>query len=241
LMPGTEILNFGVPQTSPREYAAQLETTVAACRPDVVLVCISVASDITEAPPLPGAFNWRSLHLVQRSLALSGRNAPYGDRPGECSTESTDAASSKCLDDAARQLEVCRVPVQDRLQARWREVFAHLDGLFQRCRNDAITPILVIMPCEFQIDERLRETLCRRAGYREDQIDADLPQRRLAAYATDRGIQMLDLMPHLRASRAPSYRCDADHFNKHGNSLAASVLCDWLESQYGSTLLASGS
>lgn len=241
LMPGTEILNFGVPQTSPREYAAQLETTVAACRPDVVLICISVATDITEAPPLPGSFDWRSLHLVQRSLALSGRDAQWGDRARECTTASTDPASLKCLDDAARQLEVCRVPVQDHLQTRWREVFAHLDGLVQRCRDDAITPILVGMPCEFQIDERLRETLCRRAGYREDQIDVDLPQRRLAAYATDRGIQMVDLMPHLRASRAPSYRCDADQFNKHGNSLAAIVLCDWLESQYGSTLLASGS
>jgi hypothetical protein len=100
----------------------------------------------------------------------------------------------------------------------------------------------VVVPSEFQVDDRLCRMLCRRAGYRQaDQIDIDLPQRRLAAYAKDRRIVMLDLMPHMRASKAPTYNSDAAQLNEHGNALTATILSEWLQTQFGATLLASGS
>jgi hypothetical protein len=131
--------------------------------------------------------------------------------------------------------------VEQTLQSKWSAVFEHLDRVIGRCRETGIEPTLVVMPCEFQVDDELCRTLCRRAGYRPHQIDIDLPQRRLAAYAKDRRIQMLDLMPHLRASREPTYGWEDAHFNAQGNALAATILCDWLETQYDRTLLAGGS
>lgn len=238
LTPGVEVLNFGLPQASPREYAAQLKDAVAPCRPDVLLVCISVASDVTDAPPLPGPFDWRSLHLVQRSMNSSLLPLECGDNIYGCTPDG--AQRTAFLDEAVQQLEVCRVPVHDSLQERWRAVFDHIDGILRRCRDADIEPTLVVLPCQFQVDERLLQTLRRRAGYRSDQIDIDLPQRRLSAYAKDRRVQLLDLMPHLRASRAPTYCCDVAHFNEHGNTLAATILSEWLESEYGSMLLTAG-
>lgn len=242
LLPGVEVLNFGVPQASPREYAAQLETAVAPCRPDLVLLFFSVATDVTEAPPLPGPFEWRSLHLVQRSLGFVKGTEYADDDQIACVTDGSPAGGASSIDQAARSLQVCRVPVPEAVQVCWRAAFDHLDRIVHRCREAGVEPTLVLVPCEFQVDDRLCRTLCRRAGYRRaDQIDIDLPQRRLAAYAKDRRIDMLDLMPHMRASNAPSYLRDAAQFNDHGNALTATILSEWLETQFSGTLLADGS
>jgi hypothetical protein len=242
LLPGVEVLNFGVPQASPREYASQLQSAVAPCRPDLVLLFFSVGTDVTEAPPLPGAFDWRSLHLVQRSLGAVKRAESACDDPVARAALGNCVGEAHRVDRAAAVLQVCRVPVPEAVQNCWRAVFEQLDRVVHRCRNEGVMPTLVIVPSEFQVDERLCQTLCRRAGYRRaEQIDIDLPQRRLAAYAKDRRIQLLDLMPHMRASKSPTYVSDAALFNEHGNSLAATILSEWLQTQYGPALLAGGS
>ena len=145
-------------------------------------------------------------------------------------TEAANDASKKAMlkfsvNMAAAILQVCRVPVPEAVQNCWRAVFEHLDRVVHRCRDEGAVPTLVVVPDEFQVDQRLCQTLCRRAGYRRaDQIDVDLPQRRLAAYAKDRRIQLLDLMPHMRASKTPTYVSDVAQFNEHGNTLAATIL-----------------
>jgi hypothetical protein len=242
LLPGVDVLNFGVPQTSPREYASQFQSAVAPCRPDLLLVFFSVGTDVTEAPPLPGPFDWRGLHLVQRSLGFVKRTENAAVDPAALVAADDIPGAADCVDRAADVLQVCRVPVPEAVQSCWRAAFEHLDRVVFRCLDEGVMPTLVVVPSEFQIDERLCQMLCRRAGYRRaDQIDIDLPQRRLAAYAKDRRIQLLDLMPHMRASKTPTYVSDAAQFNEHGNALAATILSEWLQTQYGPALLADGS
>jgi hypothetical protein len=242
LLPGVDVLNFGLREASPREYAAQFRSAVAPCRPDIVLVFFSVGTDVTEAPPLPGPFDWRGLHLVQRSLGLVQAAPFHCDGPRGCAAEEAPAADANGIDSAARMLQVCRVPVPEKVQLCWRAALAHLDRVVCHCSDAGVVPTLVIVPGEFQIDERLCRSLCRRAGYRRaDQIDIDLPQRRLAAYAKDRRLHLVDLLPHMRASKMPTYASDASQFNDQGNSLTATILSEWLETQMGGTLLAGGS
>jgi hypothetical protein len=240
LLPGVEVLNFGLVQASPREYAAQLESAVAPCRPDVLLVFVSIGTDITEAPALPGPFDWRSLHLVQRSAGLLTHEA-VSKVATRCARLGHRHHESSDWEKLVGQLPICRVPVPEPLESRWQAVYGHLDTLLDRCRALDIEPMVVALPCEFQVDDKLCQTLCRRAGFRPEQIDIDLPQRRLASYAKDRGVEMLDLSPHLRASRRPNYECNSEHFNEEGNSLSAAILSDWLETRYDGTLLADGS
>ena len=65
LVPQLEVYNFGIPESDPRQFAAQIASEVASYRPDLVLVFFSVGTDLTQSVPLPSAFQWENLRLVQ--------------------------------------------------------------------------------------------------------------------------------------------------------------------------------
>ena len=233
-LPQLEVYNFGIPKAGPEQYAAQIACEVAPYQPDLVLIFFSVDTDVTHEVPLPGAFQWEGLHLVQFSSRLGGGSA---NKVGQKETLSERSVKqTEYLRQCTTGLSVCRTPMDDRMRDRWREVFDHLNASIEACRSRNLTPALVVVPSPFQVNPGLCEVLCRRAGYERGQLDLELPQRRLAQYAKDHDLPMLDLLPILRSSRRPTYVRNHRLLNDRGNVIASEVIGAWLTRRYGNRL-----
>jgi hypothetical protein len=233
-VPGLEIYNFGIPEASPREYAAQLTHEVAGYRPDLVLTFVSIGDDVTQQLPLPGAFDWRGLAIYQ----IGARNK----RPGgvaDCDPLVREIPSRDAfLRDTARRLSVCRTPIEGPMHQRWQETVGHLEEIVRHCQRQHIPVGLVLVPGEFQVNPQLCRSLCLQAGFEPSQLDLELPQRRLLHFADDRHVPVLDLLPHFRSADPPPYLRNQVEWDDAGNTLAAQALTQWLRGRYGTQIAA---
>ena len=235
-VPGIEVFNFGVAHTGPREHVAQLVHEVAWYRPDLVLVCLTVDESITARVPLPGRFDWRGLRFGQLAGRWLGRSRSWLD-PQQLLEPPSDHESY--LSSRAGQLTLCRTPLDQAMRESWDETFLHLDDLVAQCQRRELPLAVVLVPCDFQVNRQLCERLQRRAGLTAHQLDLELPQRQLRAFADARSVPWLDLLPHLRSTTALPYERDASSFNDLGNRVAADALGQWLRKQFGSQIDAS--
>jgi hypothetical protein len=113
-----------------------------------------------------------------------------------------------------------------------------LDELVGDCRRQQMAVALVVVPGEFQVNPMLCDTLRQRLGYERQDLDLELPQRRLAAYAESRRVPLLDLLPHLRLCEEPPYQRNDDAWNEQGSLVAAQAIGGWLQSRYGGLISA---
>jgi hypothetical protein len=233
-VPGIEVYNFSLPSAGPREYAAQLMHKVAEYQPELVLTFFSIGDDVTEEVPLPGMFDWRNLRLYQ----WSARGVlPRGESNASIPLMPAAAASrEEFLAAMAAQLDVCRTPISGELGHRWREATGYLGDIDEFCRQREIAQALVIVPSELQVDGQLCETLRRRAGVSAKGVDIELPQRRLADFAQERQLPVVDLLPPLRAAAGTLYLRNQKHWNDRGHAVAADALGRWIEHRYASQL-----
>ena len=219
-----EIYNFSVPQAGPREYAALVEREVHRYRPDLVLAIIAVETDILESAPLPTLFDPRSLRLYQWTTPAS--------------RQESGPQQQASLDQRASRLSLCRTPLSPQVRQRWQEVDTHLDKLIAHCERHRLPVAIAVVPATYQVNQTLQATLQRRQGYTSDQLDLQLPQRHLSEFARTRGVPVLDLLPHLRASTQPVHQPSGDKFTTAGHTLLATTLSAWLQSQIPSRIAA---
>jgi hypothetical protein len=212
---GLEIsrLNRSADGTQQGNWREQLETQ----RPDMVLAMISLEHGLKQIASDRDAFDWRSLQTAQLVRGLFQRAPEHTVGPPDV--------------DGPR-LAICRTPLDDTAKAKWRATFAELDQLLDDCGRSGVRVALVVVPDGFQVNRVLCDTLRRRAGYEPREFDLALPQRRLATYAQERRLDMVDLLPYLQASREPVYQHAAGGWNEQGKAVASRAICGWLESQY---------
>lgn len=233
LVPGVRVTNFSMPQAGPREYASELTDRVLKCQPNLVLTFVSVGEDILSESAGTELFDWRSLELSQLPLARQ----LVGARPTTTLVPSDPAMFLQLL---GRELTVCHTPIDSTTDRRWKKTFRHLDGLVRECQRSQVELALVVVPGQFQVNQVLCETLCRRMGYEQKQIDLDLPQRKLASFAGDRQVPYVDLLPHLRLCQEPPYERTTRQWNSAGAAVAVRTIGGWLQARYAAVIPATG-
>ncbi len=230
LVPKIEVYNFGIPAAGPQQYAEQIAGEVATHRPDLVLIFFSVGTDVTDVVPLPGAFQWEGLRLVQFGSRFGGSESRWRNlgrvEVGQLAQRPDDLGRS------ASGLSVCYTPIDDVLRQRWKEVFSQLDDALDECRESNLSLALVVVPGQFQVDPGLCKVLCRRVGFECSKLDVSLPQRRLMQYAKSRNLPMIDLLPILQSSREPTFERNHRLLNDRGNALAAEAISAWFMKRY---------
>jgi hypothetical protein len=213
-----------------QDYSAELLDEALGWRPHLLVVCIAVGSDLCVERSCDGGwFDWRSLCLMQWMVGDRRANDP----PAVAS--SPVDSPERYLDCCARRLAICRTPPDDAVRHRWARVRRQLDAIAERCRDADVPLALVVLPGEFQVSQTLCETARRRLGCRPQDIDLEVPQRRLAALAAERRLALVDLLPTLRGAEQPIFARYQQHLSEHGASLAASALSTWLDSRIPST------
>jgi hypothetical protein len=233
-LPASEVLNFGVSGTGPREYAAILHQDVWAFHPDVVLVSVFIGNDITEVMATPRHLDPRrySLYLaLTRGWRLARERCRLeraGDVPREAARAMMPMSLQSFREIEARRLVVCQVPPPAGMEKKWQRVFASLERIDADCRARAVPLALVLIPDEFQVNAEVLAEAMGDLQWAQSAVDLDLPQRRLRAFCAERGIACLDLKPHFEGV-AGTYAPHDTHWNARGNRLAAAVLIPWLQ------------
>jgi hypothetical protein len=232
-LPHTEVYNFGVSGTGPREYLAILRRDVWTYRPDLVLVSVFVGNDITEWMATPRHLDPRHFALClfatrtgrlireQRRMEPSHAEAPAAERlaPG-LSDESFREVE-------ARRLAVCLNPAPPALERKWRRTLGYLDQIITDCRQHQVPVAVVLIPDEFQVNPAVLAEALPQAYLDRNALDLTGPQRRLVEFCARRGVPCLDLLPAFAAVE-DTYAPRDTHWNIRGNRLAASCLADWL-------------
>ena len=231
-MPGMEVYNFGLRDTGPREFIAQFTGDVARYRPQLLLAFVSANEQLADASNSPALHDWRMLRTVQWTAhALQMSLSSEGHKPFT-GANSQAIAYEGYLRKAAEEFTACRTPIDAGMKARWDRVTAELNRLVSTCKKHDVPLALVLVPSEFQVSASLRETLIRRVGCKPESVDVELPQRKLASFASARKVPVVDLLPHFRSATANPFAADHHGLSDSGSELAGQVLSGWLNSRY---------
>lgn len=222
VVPGAEVVSLKVSlaESDGANLAAELEESM----PDVVLAVLSACSEWAPVQPKRSVFDRERFALTRVVF-------------GSSVTEDAPAAEvardyESFLNELGSELATCRTPLDEAMRERWQRTFAALDEAVETCRAAEVPLALVVVPGELQLNQGLRTTLLRRCGMTPEQVDVELPQRRLAGFAQQREVPLVDLLPHLRLCRQAVYKRHQTELSDRGNIVAASAIGGWLESRY---------
>ncbi len=126
-----------------------------------------------------------------------------------------------------RNTPVYRRQAGGRLARLWQEAEGYLADIDLTCREAGIPLLLAIVPAEIQVDPVTRQQVMTGLGLQAEDHDFDLPQRRLRAFAAERGIEVFDPLPELRAAHRPEARLyvpNDTHWSWRGNELVGRLL-----------------
>ncbi len=229
----TDVQHFGVSGASPREYAVVLSAEAAQFRPDVVLVMVNLANDITDAPRLPGAFEWRGLRLYEWSLR---RWKPESLQPAaRISNEHTTRDYATLLQIAEQDLTVCRAPMTSDVRGQWQATFASLRNLQATCQRLGAELVVVAVPSRAQVDVALQTAARRRLGLSSAEVDGSLPQRRMIAFAEQSKIAFVDLTPVIGSEGADGFTSNCTEWTGETHRRLAEFLSPVIASRLDGT------
>jgi SGNH hydrolase-like domain, acetyltransferase AlgX len=230
-----EILNMGVPSTSPREYFSVLVKEALPLKPDAALICIFVGNDFIEISPKP---------VLHRSFVISAAKYVIDSfRYVEANVQANNVYSYRSqYDDEAPtfsdayflEIEAMRTEVYDQsnamLSERLPRVMAWIDEIKTACENNGIQLFVMLIPDELQVNTALQERVLEKLGADKDKLDFDRPNKRLGEELRARNIKYLDLLEpfRLRSRDVRLYKPRDTHWNIAGNRLAADLLHNFL-------------
>ena len=201
--------------------------------PDLVIVAFAAGNDLHDNRHSP-FFRWKGDRLEERNLRAPSRAELLEARLKELFASHSHlyqflrdryhAFRTEIRPERDQTLRVHRTAVlapsaSEDVQRDWRLTEDLLDRLSSSVAGAGARLLLVAVSMRLQVDDVEWETFARGRA----ELDRAAVQKRLASYASARGIPFLDLLPALqRAHRAERayYRIDG-HFNARGHAIAA--------------------
>jgi len=139
------------------------------------------------------------------------------------------------LERTTGKLALCRTPIDKRMHAQWNRLNADLERLIATCEKADLPLALVLTPSEYQVNSVLREVLRRRSGLAAEDLDWELPQRRIATFAQQHQVPLVDLTPHLQLANGAFARYD-QKLSASGHAVAAEVIGHYVRTRLNTTL-----
>jgi lysophospholipase L1-like esterase len=249
---GARIDNIGLPSIGPHEYLTLLEQELAVRRPAVAVLNLFIGNDVTDARH--GQPANRRLRLwfgrenvlwwqVPRRLWIARRAQVGRDVAGNATIAAGDPEPSlPWLTDWRLEEPTYAEPAfleTETAIASWICGRDHgqfeplLETILEARRIAGDVPLAVLLiPDEFQVEDRLWDAVHRRLG--DEPLKRDQPQRILRRFLDRHGLPYLDLLPVLRGAALESdgarhvYHLRDTHLNAKGNRLVGEELAAWL-------------
>ena len=239
LHPGLEVYNFGVSAISPDAYAAILKGEALRFSPDVVLVAFFVGNDITGPPdpqrpfwsPILPVFVRRTWRLGREWFRLEFESPPALALPQlahpSVPQKGFNLSKATYLEVEIERLAVSRRSQQEAMDPFWQGALKYLREMRDETRRHRAEFAIVFIPDEYQVNPDLRDNIVSVRGIPVDDIDLQLPQRKLGEFCTAEGIRCLDLLP-VFTSEPDTYLPQDTHWNEKGNRIAGERIVAWL-------------
>jgi hypothetical protein len=231
--PNTEVYNFGISGTGPREYQVVLQQHVWAFQPDLVLVSVFVGNDITEWLATPRDLDPRqsSLYLlVTRGWRLWRERTRMAEAQAMSEPDrlaGIGLSPQAFLEVEARRLAICLKTPPASMEKKWQRALGCLERIIRDCKQRRAPVAFVLIPDEFQVNSQVLSAALTAAGRQASDVDLSVPQRRLQEFFAARQVPCLDLLPAFR-DQPNTYAARDTHWNERGNALAAGCIGAWL-------------
>ena len=223
-----EVVNMGVPGTTPRDYLSILVNEGLAFEPDLVLVSFFIGNDFESTAREPyersylataGYFFWRLLTAGAPAETVFEASGPtYADDAPTLAEErffeiAVDRAWIYATADAG-------------LDAGLAEALSNLRQMRDVAARGGADFLVVLLPDEVQVDTGLASRVADASGAGPGQLDLARPNARLADALTREAIPFLDLLPVFAdaGQRTRLYKPRDTHWNLAGNRLAAETI-----------------
>ncbi|MBL9082750.1 MAG: hypothetical protein JNK76_13130 [Planctomycetales bacterium] len=214
----TEVDHFAVVEGGPREFVAQFHADVIRRNPQQLIVCLAMAPPAIDQPQSAGLSQWHTLHFLQ---AIVGPNTAHaeGDPFNVDRTQAVDY--DEFVRRRASTIDASRSDIDD---SELRSAQNSIAQLAQMCERQRIPLKLVLIPGEYQLSTQLTTSFARRREIDATSLDLELPQRRWRAFGEHLGVEVVDLLPTMKASREIVYRTNSPEWNERGIALAAETI-----------------
>jgi hypothetical protein len=227
-----DVLNMGIPGTSPREYFSVLVKEALQLKPDVALICIFVGNDFIEISPKPvlhRSFVIAMAKYVYDSLQHVEGSKSYGVRT-QYDDEAPTFSDAYFLEIEAGRTEMY-IKSDKMLSERLPRVMAWMDEIKTVCESHGIQLFVMLIPDELQLNTELQQRVLEKRGTDKNNLDFNLPNNRLGEELRARNIRYLDLLEpfRLRNRDIRLYKLRDTHWNIAGNRLAADLLHNFLQ------------
>ncbi len=232
------VANIGAPALGPAEYLRLLERDAQPLAPAAISVQLFAGNDVIGYPEE----DWRrSVGMRENILLWQVPRRILTARATQAASGKDAEPSLAFLDDPALEVptftpgehfRIERTRARDNCDPAAEDRYAELFEVLEDLLADAgDTPLgFVLIPDEFQLDDALWERILEvHPG-----LERDLPQRKIGAWAEERGVPLLDLLPALRAvppledGSRHLYHLRDTHFNARGNRATAEQLGPFL-------------
>jgi hypothetical protein len=262
---GANVFALGIPGVGPCEYLHLVETELDALDVDMVVISLFVGNDFVEAEyasrPRSFASDWLRRENVLLFEAPRRFAAIWNESRGRGVLAGSSQGEREQFDRLADPTElIARFPWLDdyRLEkdGHTRKKFAFIESMraIATCRPNSALPTaafqalreirnrvgrtpfaVLVLPDEFQVEDELFAEVA--SSLESEQLDRDLPQRRLAEFFTREGIRYLDVLPHLRAApreddgKLHVYHLRDTHLNRKGNEIVGRALAEFVRNE----------
>jgi len=102
------------------------------------------------------------------------------------------------------------------------------------CNKRKVPLVIVIIPDQIQVEQKLRQTLLKKFNISENSIDIYYPNRQLINYLKERNVHYVDLTKPLQeaAKSKTLYLIRDTHWNYEGHELAGTIISDYLQKHH---------
>ena len=230
-----DILNMGIPSTSPREYFSVLVKEALPLKPDAALICIFIGNDfieISRKPILHYSFVISAIKYVIELFRYVEPTKAYAVQ-GDYVDEAPSFSEPYFL-----EIEAMRTEVYDQsspmLSERLPRLMMWMDEIKTVCERNGIQLFVMLIPDELQVSNELQERVLRKVGVPKSKLDFDRPNKRLIEELKARNMRYLDLLEpfRLRSRDVLLYKPRDTHWNIAGNQLAADLLQSFLHEAF---------
>jgi len=175
-----EVLNMGIPSTSPRKYFSVLVKDALELKPDVALICIFIGNDFIEIFPKPvlhRSFVIEAAKYVYDSLRHIESTRSFG-YPVQYDDEAPTFSDAYFLEIEAARTEMY-IKSDKMLSERLPRVMAWMDEIKTVCESNGIQLFVMVISDELQLDTELQQQVLEKRGTDKNKLDFNLPNIRL--------------------------------------------------------------
>lgn len=241
-----EVVNAGISNTGPGYYWNTLEKYGDSFKPDLVLMEFFIGNDFLEMnfdTKRIGLFIIEPVHMKRNPLAyLSLKKLwiyQFGRARWTVWWDSLRKGEGTFSEEEFLRIEKARLDIfekrqRDKFNKLWNRDAGVLEKIITWCNQRKVTLVVVILPDQLQVEQKLCQTLLKKFNIPEKSIDLYYPNRTLINYLKERNVHYLDLTDPLQqaAQSKPLYLVRDTHWNIAGHELAGAIISDYLQKQH---------